>query len=141
MKKMFYLAAALAASVAGISAPANAKGFLSGIADAIVPGSGEVLDNIHDSMARPLNGVWVGAATAGAEWGLPGSGPIVGGIVSRNNPVGFPGGQGGPVFAQQPMGNFCYTQAGRFGPGPVNPLGSPCTANTPWGVIPGQVGQ
>jgi hypothetical protein len=42
---------------------------------------------------------------------------------------------------QQNIGAFCYTQAGRFGPGPLQPVGSPCFVNTPqWGQVAGQVG-
>jgi hypothetical protein len=42
---------------------------------------------------------------------------------------------------QQNVGAFCYTQAGRFGPGPLQPIGSPCFVNTPqWGQVAGQVG-
>lgn len=37
-------------------------------------------------------------------------------------------------------GAFCYTQAGRFGPGALQPVGSPCWVNTPWGQVTGQVG-
>lgn len=39
------------------------------------------------------------------------------------------------------VGNFCGTPAGRFGPGPVNPLGSPCQVMMPWGPVPGRVVQ
>jgi hypothetical protein len=38
------------------------------------------------------------------------------------------------------VGAFCYTQAGRFGPGPLQPVGSPCWANTQWGQFVGQIG-
>ena len=35
-----------------------------------------------------------------------------------------------------PVGAFCYTQFGRFGPGPVKPLGAPCIdPNGVWGQI------
>ncbi|WP_407192516.1 hypothetical protein [Bradyrhizobium sp. STM 3566] len=37
------------------------------------------------------------------------------------------------------LGNYCQTQAGIFGPGPVSPIGTYCTANTVYGVLPGQV--
>jgi hypothetical protein len=40
-----------------------------------------------------------------------------------------------------PVGNFCDTQQGRFGPGPAQIVGSPCTVNTGGGVINGQVVQ
>lgn len=38
-------------------------------------------------------------------------------------------------------GAFCYTPYGRFGPGPVQPVGSPCVARTFQGVVQGTVGQ
>ena len=56
----------------------------------------------------------------------------------RPRPVGFSTG-GGPFMP--PMGNFCYTPAGRFGPGPVNPIGAPCSVVGPWGPMVGQVGR
>ncbi|MDT3382480.1 hypothetical protein RNI52_34460 [Labrys neptuniae] len=37
------------------------------------------------------------------------------------------------------LGNFCTTPIGRFGPGPLNQIGSPCFVNTPNGPIPGNV--
>jgi hypothetical protein len=54
---------------------------------------------------------------------IPGPGPIV---------QPFPGSV--PV----PMGSACQTPVGIF-PGPANPIGMFCTANTPWGVQPGHV--
>jgi len=38
------------------------------------------------------------------------------------------------------MGTFCHTQAGRFGPGIAQPLGSSCLANAPSGQLAGQIG-
>ena len=38
------------------------------------------------------------------------------------------------------MGTFCHTQAGRFGPGVAQPLGSSCVANAPGGQLAGQIG-
>ncbi|MGY2843384.1 hypothetical protein ACVIWU_006740 [Bradyrhizobium sp. USDA 4509] len=40
----------------------------------------------------------------------------------------------------QPLGEFCITQMGRFGPGPAQPIGSPCRANVGGGFIIGQIG-
>ena len=38
-------------------------------------------------------------------------------------------------------GTFCYTPLGRFGPGPMLPLGMPCSIRSPHqGSVPGQVG-
>lgn len=39
-----------------------------------------------------------------------------------------------------PAGAFCYTQFGRFGPGPIQPQGSACFVTLPTGNAPGQVG-
>ena len=39
----------------------------------------------------------------------------------------------------QNIGSFCFTYLGRFGPGPPLPIGSPCNANTPQGMILGQI--
>lgn len=41
---------------------------------------------------------------------------------------------------QVSVGAFCYTRFGRFGPGPVQPVGSPCWVASPQGALPGQVG-
>jgi len=38
------------------------------------------------------------------------------------------------------MGTFCHTQAGRFGPGQAQPLGSSCVAIAPTGQLAGQIG-
>ena len=46
-----------------------------------------------------------------------------------------------PAPRASQMGTFCHTQAGRFGPGLAQPLGSSCVANAPWGQLAGQVGQ
>lgn len=37
-------------------------------------------------------------------------------------------------------GAFCYTPLGRFGPGPMLPLGVPCSIRSPQGLVRGQVG-
>jgi hypothetical protein len=37
----------------------------------------------------------------------------------------------------QQVGAFCYTQFGRFGPGPIQPIGNPCLAQ---GRFPGRIG-
>src|SRR5262245_17829614 len=56
------------------------------------------------------------------------------GVAGQNwPPQSYPAPQGN-------VGAFCYTQAGRFGPGPLQPVGSPCWANTQWGQIVGQIG-
>src|SRR6516225_11211374 len=46
-----------------------------------------------------------------------------------------------PLAPRAPqMGTFCHTQAGRFGPGLAQPLGSSCLANAPSGQLAGQIG-
>ena len=45
-----------------------------------------------------------------------------------------------PSYPAPQVGAFCYTQGGRFGPGPLQPIGSGCLANTPWGQLAGQIG-
>jgi hypothetical protein len=49
--------------------------------------------------------------------------------------------QAGPQVPQQMprMGNICVTNAGVY-PGPWNPVGSPCNATTPYGLMFGRVG-
>jgi hypothetical protein len=37
-------------------------------------------------------------------------------------------------------GAFCYTTLGRFGPGPMLPLGALCSIRSPQGLVRGQVG-
>lgn len=38
------------------------------------------------------------------------------------------------------IGNFCYANGGRYGPGPGLPFGSQCVANTPVGQMAGTIG-
>ena len=46
-----------------------------------------------------------------------------------------------PPGNMQMFGAFCYTPLGRFGPGPLQPRGSPCFVTIPrQGNIPGQIG-
>jgi hypothetical protein len=47
----------------------------------------------------------------------------------------------GPVGnGGQQLGAFCLTPIGRFGPGPIQPVGSPCGVMTAQGQVAGQVG-
>ena len=39
------------------------------------------------------------------------------------------------------MGSFCYTPIGGFGPGPMQPVGTPCFVPTFQGPVGGRVGQ
>jgi len=45
-----------------------------------------------------------------------------------------------PLPMQQGVGAFCYTPAGRFGPGPIQPFGAQCFINTASGPLYGQIG-
>jgi hypothetical protein len=56
-----------------------------------------------------------------------------------NQPMGRPA-QFTPPPPPQNAGAFCYTPAGRFGPGPVQPFGAQCFINSPQGPIFGQIG-
>ncbi len=101
--------------------PASAReghGFLAdvGVATGIItPGQADTLDDVHARLGAPLN---------------------------QFNPLnqgGFqPAQPPAPQFAPR-LGNFCATPQGVFGPGPLNPVGMPCHAPTPWGVFFGQV--
>jgi hypothetical protein len=51
---------------------------------------------------------------------------------------GDDGSPGYPPLLQS--GAFCYTPLGRFGPGPMLPLGVPCSIRSPQGLVRGQVG-
>ena len=100
-------------------------------ADYFVPGSGDAL-RLYDQVNR--NG---GLGSIGGLSQIPG-GPAL--IPNGQFPVPngqFPIQAGQPI--QPPMGVFCGTQAGRFGPGMPAPLGSFCTASTPWGPMQGQI--
>jgi hypothetical protein len=51
------------------------------------------------------------------------------------------GDTGTPVYpALLHSGTFCYTPLGRFGPGPMLPLGVRCSIQFPRGLVRGQVG-
>jgi hypothetical protein len=58
--------------------------------------------------------------------------------------VGLPkvgGADGSPAYPPLiQSGAFCYTRFGRFGPGPMLPLGAPCSIRFPRGLVWGQVG-
>jgi hypothetical protein len=41
----------------------------------------------------------------------------------------------------QATGTYCITEQGKFGPGPSNPVGSPCVIQSPGGSLTGRVGQ
>jgi hypothetical protein len=61
----------------------------------------------------------------------------VGAAPGAQETQGAPGAAAPGQSAQS--GNFCATAQGRFGPGPVQPLGTVCSVNMPGGSIFGQV--
>jgi hypothetical protein len=45
-----------------------------------------------------------------------------------------------PPANMRPLGAFCYTPFGRFGPGPIQPQGNFCFVTLPQGNVQGQIG-
>lgn len=118
---------------------------------------GEWLDPVENEVLTPMvqetveaTGTVFGGVIGGAV-GQPEIGALLGNCWGRNVNSGFAGrgaehcvGRGfEAVGSNRPpeMGNFCYTTAGVFGPGPMNPVGSPCWSQTPYGRVTGQVGR
>ena len=98
--------------------------FAAGV-DYVAPGAGRALEG---AWAIQRSGVLDGISSGPA--GLPAQNagmPSGGGFVPRNN------GSIGPVF-----GNACATPVGVFF-GPMNPVGMPCNATTPFGLAFGTV--
>jgi hypothetical protein len=102
-------------------------------------------ETIQEPILTPIvqGAVVAGGAAAGAaagQWvGVPGPfGAMVGGQIGQGINVWAAGGHGSRA-PQVQFGYFCRTNQGDFGPGPMNPLGSPCHGNTPWGSVPGYV--
>lgn len=138
--------------------PANAGPFSEWIAEN-VPGG----ENIQRTMNRmtPIvrNGVIIGYSAAGAAggqvYGVPAPiGGAAGACYGQNvNSVAAGRGvvdcsrhvlaAGVQHYGQQyiPTGNYCWTDGGRFGPGPSRPVGEPCFATRPWGTFHGRVAQ
>ncbi len=46
-----------------------------------------------------------------------------------------------PNLSEPQLGTYCVTANGKFGPGPSNQVGIPCTVKTPDGAITGRVSQ
>lgn len=140
MNKMngFIAAIAIVASV-GVS-NANAGGFL---ADTFIrpfsPQLADDADKLNHNLGNPVDHT----AAAIAEAYVPGAGQAMEGYWAMQRSGGLIPQVDRPSASRQiaapPMGNFCNTPVGTFGPGPFNPIGSWCTANTPVGVISGQV--
>lgn len=137
MKSIKTIVAGAAISLLSLS-NVHAQGFL---ADTFIrpfsPQLADAADRLNHNLGNPVDH----AIAAGANAVVPGSGALLEGAwaVQRSGLLTPPPAQG-PAH-QVPTGNFCHTQVGRFGPGPFNPLGMFCTANTPFGVVPGTIGR
>jgi hypothetical protein len=131
-------------SVSLFSATANAGGFL---ADTFIrpfsPEAADAADQANAALGNPVDH----AAAAAADYFVPGSGRALeaGWAIQRSGILnGAPSVGGGPIgqprsFPMQPrLGNVCVTPAGNY-PGPFNPVGAFCVAQTPWGPVQGQV--
>jgi len=151
------LAGVVAGFVAADATTAKAGGFLGDIVERACGncGLGRAGDALNHQLGNPVDhagaavlDAWVpgaGRALEGA-WALQRSG-VLNGIPS--GPMGMPpqGGQmlspggfseGGNGFPGPVLGNACATPVGVFY-GPLNPVGMPCNANTPFGPAFGRV--
>lgn len=122
-----------------VSANAMAGGFVGDLIDNVAPGVGTALNRLNHDAGRPFDHAVAGALEAY----VPGAGTALETSWAIRDQMGrthgvFPG-QASPQIQQPMLGNFCQTPAGRFGPGPLNPVGTPCNANTPFGLVWGHV--
>ena len=140
----------------------NSGGFLAALVECTVPSAGpaaRVLDRANGALGRPTEK----AIAAGMNAVAPGSGTVFlagqaiqdSGAFNQPQPqqqqqfqqqnvpqqsTGFRGTRQNTSYqAQNNMGNFCSTPAGRFGPGPVDYLGNNCWAHSTYGVVYGFV--
>jgi hypothetical protein len=126
IRTVIVAATVVAAASVGLVAPASArctKGFLADLAcrlGVIPPDAARAADRLHKGLGNPLDRIGPGhARPMPPHPGMP-------------FPMQHP-------HMQRPLGNFCMTSFGRFGPGPVNPIGSPCQATGPYGPVFGTV--
>lgn len=156
MKRFAFALTALAFS-AGISGAAHAcsPGFLADLAcraGIIDQTTANTLDGLNRDLGKPVEqGFALGLDTflapgAGRAFlGTQGMGdaPQMGNPMSlfSQPQVGRASHPGLPPLPPQPInfGNVCATINGGFYPGPMNPVGMPCTAFGPWGPEQGQV--
>ena len=130
LKSVFFAAAiAVGLGVVAVSSSAHAGGFLGDIINQVAPGVGTQLDQLNHNLGNPVDHAGAAALDAWA----PGAGRALelGWQVQRRGILNQGGFQGGGIA----MGNFCATQAGVFGPGPINPVGQQCFANTSFGQV------
>ena len=167
MKTLKAITIAAITVIAVGTSTANAGGFF-GDGGLIRGTVGKFLDkHVENPITTPLARAGTVAAgtaigtVAGAEVGQPAIGGMIGNQLGhcvndifRGGDCGTRGQQGhvsqpqhAPRMQQvaRPMqqapqfGNFCTTPIGRFGPGPMNPLGAPCHTMTFQGPILGFV--
>jgi hypothetical protein len=131
----------LATAIIGAAGKADAGGFIS---DTFIrPLSSDLADKadaVNHDLGNPVDHAIAGAA----ESVVPGSGTALEGAWALQRSRILPpmnSGFGAPRPGGQVLGNFCMTSVGRFGPGPLNPVGMSCAANTPVGVVVGQITQ
>lgn len=125
----------LMAAMGLVSVNSLAGGFLGDAINVIAPGVGTELDRINHQLGNPVDH----AAAVVCDAYAPGCGSALeaGWELQRMNN----GSRGRGVGSSMPVGNRCLTQAGVFGPGPINPLGAVCFANTAYGTLQGYVVQ
>lgn len=124
------------------SAGARAQnGVIGSAINGVLPGVGTALDQANHDLGHPFEkGVAEGLDTV-----VPGAGGVfqAGVQVQRS---GILDGGAAPRPPAMPMvpppvfGNACMTPVGVYF-GPMNPLGTPCVANTPYGPALGSVGR
>ena len=122
---------------------AHAGGFL---ADTFIrpfsPDAADAADRLNHQFGNPVDH----SIAAGANVIVPGSGAVLEGgwAIQRSgilNPRRQSAPRGTPIRqVAMTTGNFCVTPAGRFGPGPMNALGSPCYVRTQFGTVVGHIG-
>lgn len=130
MKYRFLILAIVSAFVGLNAATPSARadgGFIGGLIDKVYPGAGTAMDewNREFKNRQSSESVWNHVMNAH----IPNE-PFRPAQPSPANGWAAP--------ANVRLGTYCVTQAGSYF-GPVNPVGMYCTANTPWGVFPGQV--
>jgi hypothetical protein len=135
----------------------NSGGFLAAVVECAAPSAGpavRTLDRLNGQMGNPvdhaiangMNAVAPGSGTAlEAGWAIQRSGVFNQPQQPQFQQQGVPQQTNGrptrqvSFQAQNNMGNFCSTPAGRFGPGPVDYLGNNCWAHSTYGVVYGFV--
>jgi hypothetical protein len=133
----------------------NSGGFLAALVECAAPSAGpaaRTLDRLNGQVGNPVDH----AIANGMNAVVPGSGTALeaGWAIQRSGVLNQPQFQQQGVPQQQTngrpprhvsfqehnnLGNFCSTPAGRFGPGPVDYLGSNCWAHSNYGVVYGFV--